>query len=117
MIPERSKNIYPTNDENIRAILNFYFQIPDGEIEFLFEQKKLAINQIEFIAKQVSDNLYFIENSVGSSGLTISNAMKYGIDAMTELENNWKGSQNRKRITRELKKLIIKSKDLDFRNN
>ena len=117
MIPERNKNIYPTNDENIRAIINFYFQIPDGKIEFLFEQKKLAINQIEFIAKQVSDNLHFIENSVGSYGLTISNAMTYGIDAMTELESNWKGSKNRIRITKELKELIIKSKDLDFRNN
>lgn len=117
MIPDRINNIYPTNEENIRAILNYYFQIPDGEIDFIFDQKKLVINQIEFIAKQVSDNLYFIENSVGSSGLTISNAMKYGIDAMTEIESNWKGSQNRKRITKELKEIILKNQDLDFRNN
>lgn len=117
MIPDSTNNIYPRNKENIRAILNFYFQIPDGDIGFLFEQKKLAINQIEFIAKQVSDNLYFLENSVGTSGLTISNVMKYGIDAMTELENNWRGSQNRKRITGELKELISKNKDLNFRHN
>jgi hypothetical protein len=110
MIPEQTKNIYPTNQENIRAILNFYFQIPDGEIEFLFEQKKFTTNQIEFIAHQVSNNLDFIKNSVGSSGLTIENAMKYGIDAMTELESNWKGSQPRKRITKELKELIVKSR-------
>jgi len=109
MIPDRSENIYPRNEENIRAILDFYFQLPDGNIKFLFEQKKLAINQIEFIAKQISDNLDFIKNSVGSSGLTIENAMKYGIDAMTELESNWEGSQPRKRITGELKKLISQS--------
>lgn len=110
-------NIYPNNEENVRAILNFYFQIPDGELRSIFEQKKLAINQVEYVAKQVSKHLYFIENSVGASGITISNAMQYGIDALTVNEGNWTGSRGRKLITKQLKELIVQNENLDVANN
>ena len=117
VIPNPSNNIYPTNKENIRAILNFYFQIPDGNLEPLFKQRKLVTNQIEFIAQQVSSNLSFIENNVGNSGLTISNVMKYGIEALTIVERDWNGSQNRKRITREFKELIFKKLNINPESN
>lgn len=115
MIPDRNRNIYPNNEENIRAILNFYFQIPDGnDIDILLNQKKFEVNQIEYIAEQVSAHLNYLQNEVGYGGLTITNVMKYGMDAMTEYESKWQGSRNRKRITKELKELIIQSNDLDF---
>ena len=117
MIPDSNLNIYSNNENNIRAILNFYFQIPDGDLKSLFEQRKLTINQIEYIAKHVSKHLYFIENSVGNSGITISNAMQYGIEALTVNEGNWNGSKNRKEITKKLRELILKNENVDSINN
>ena len=108
LVPDKTKNIYPTSESNIRALLDFYFEQPDGEIEWLFTQKKFKLNQIQFVAEQISNNIgYFVIEF--PTGTTISNLMKYGIDALGELETNWLGSKNRIRITKGFKEIVLKN--------
>jgi len=106
MLPDSSQNIYPYSEENIRAILDFYFEIPEGNLNFILTKKDLTINQIEYIAKRVSENIDYLNKHI--KGLTISNAMKYGIEALTVSEKKWWGTQSRNAITRGLRELIIR---------
>lgn len=109
MIPDSSQNVYPYSEENIRAILDFYFEIPDGNLKSLLTQKELSLNQIEYIAKRVSENIDYLKKHIKS--LTISNSMKYGIDALTVTEKKWRGTQSRNAITRGLRELMIRGGD------
>ncbi|MEY8019476.1 hypothetical protein AB8P51_01480 [Muriicola sp. SD30] len=112
LLPDRKQNIYPRNKENIRAILNYYFDIPDGQIEWLFEDEWLSINQIEYIAEQVSIHYDFLESVIGNRvGITISNFMHYGKDALEGREEamTGKGNAPRKKITKNLRERIINS--------
>ena len=111
MIPKKEENIYPRNKENIRAIIDFYFSIPDGDLKYLFEQKKLSTNQIEFIANKVSKYSYFFEMKLDKTGMTVANLMNYGISALSELETNWEGDNHRKEIIKEFKELVLKNDD------
>ena len=116
LIPRREINIYPNNEENVRAILDYYFKIPDNDTKWIFEQKDLTINQVEFIAKKVSNNIEFFKINI-PNGIDISNLMHYGFDALTKIKSDWKGSKERLRIIREFRDLVEKDSDFDFRNN
>ncbi len=98
MFPSKKDNIYPLNKENINAILNYFFDIPFGNIKWLYKQRELSINQLEFIARKVSEHQALLEEKVGPSGVTVSNFMIYGIEASYKNPYMWKGSQSRKRI-------------------
>lgn len=109
MLPNKQANIYPRTIENINAILDYYFTNSLGSINWLYEQKEIELNQIEFIAKKVSENLEMLNTEVnGSIDMTVSNAMKYGVDAIcSDLENV--KQTNRVRITKILKQAFIES--------
>jgi hypothetical protein len=110
MLPDSSQNIYPCSEENIRAILDFYFEIPEGNLNYVLTRTGLSINQIEYIAKRVSENIDYLKKHIKS--LTISNAMKYGVDALTVSEKKWQGTQSRNTITRGLRELILNDRSL-----
>ena len=57
MIPSKKECIYPYTKKNVRAILRFYFEIPQGDIDWIFELTELETNQLEWIAKKVSENM------------------------------------------------------------
>ena len=102
MFPSKKDNIYPLNKENINAILNHFFDIPFGDLKWLYKQRELSINQLEFIARKVSEHQAFLEERVGPSGVTVSNLMTYGIEASFRNPYLCKGSQSRKKIIKEL---------------
>jgi len=107
MLPNKQDNIYPRTTENINAILDYYFNNSLGDLRWLYEQRELEINQIEFIAKNVSENIELLIKKVnGSVEMTVSNAIRYGVDALcSDLENV--KQTNRVRITKFLKQAII----------
>ncbi|MEQ8624629.1 MAG: hypothetical protein RJQ00_07245 [Vicingaceae bacterium] len=109
-IPSKSKNIYPRNEENINAIVDYYFDdIPMGNIDWLLSQNKLATNQIEFIVMQASIHRGLITelmDSKTSSGKYASNFLAYTYDALYNPEAKWKGSKNRQQITRKLREYL-----------
>ncbi|MCE2613560.1 hypothetical protein LVD13_11305 [Flavobacteriaceae bacterium D16] len=102
MFPSKKDNIYPLNKENINAILNHFFDIPFGNIKWLYKQSELSINQLEFVARKVAEHQELLEERVGPSGVTVSNFMTYGIEASYRNPYLWKGSQSRKKIIKEL---------------
>jgi hypothetical protein len=108
---EINKNIYQYSKENVKAIIEYYFfrngmsSVP-GQLEFVNENKaELTIEQLEFVSENVSKNLKFFKDNLSINGLTISNLLKYGIDAY---QSNFKGgSKNRIRITAEFQKILF----------
>jgi len=106
VLPSTEENIYPKNIENLEAILKYFF--PDYEIQtdFLLESS-LSINQIEFIAKMVSENIFYFNSNLGIDGLKIKNLMSYGISALSKEESSWEGSKSRKRIIEGFRDLIL----------
>jgi hypothetical protein len=110
MLPNKSDNIYPYTKKNVKAILKYYFDIPNGNIEWILELRELEINQLEWIAKKVSENIDFFNDNINPNygGRTISNFMKYGIDALYYGLEQFKKENERKRITKEFFELTLR---------
>ncbi|WP_150452114.1 hypothetical protein [Arenibacter lacus] len=109
MLPKKRDNIYPLTEENITAILNFYFDIPHGNIDWLYNQKELSINQIEWIAKSVSEHIDFLQSNIESKWFTVTHLMLKGRDAFFNDKKNWLGNSDDKAITEKLKELVLNS--------
>lgn len=104
-------NIYPYSKENVKSIIEFFFfrkgmSFVQGNLDFVYENKaELTINRLEFIAENISNNLNFFKDKLSINGLTISNLLKFGIDAYKSDFNS--GSLNRKNITNEFHKIMF----------
>lgn len=113
MIPSKNENIYPCTEENITAVLNFYFpNYPSEEIyscaQKIYKKFGLEMNQIEFVAKTIFKYIDFIEREMTVVKIdNLSNIMKYGKDAIYVSIVNLHGSKNCNRITSELKRMIF----------
>jgi|GEM_PF-6792413 len=121
MLPKKRLNIYPKTDENINAILDFYFNDCDIEREGALERLRkapLSINQIEFMMRKISEAMepIFLKNLKSP---VLTNLIKYGIDALLIGECK-SGSKPRKQITLEFREFVTKT-EIDFqfleRNN
>jgi len=57
MLPKRKFNIYPRNNENMQALISFYFDdfeiIQDRALDELNKHPSLTLNQIEFIFQKL----------------------------------------------------------------
>lgn len=104
-------NIYPYSKENVKSVIEFYFfrkerLVVPGNLDFVYENKaELTIRELEFIAENISNNLNFFIDKVGIDGLTISNLLKYGIDAYKSDFQNM--SLNRRNITNEFHEIMF----------
>lgn len=117
MLPKTELNIYPKSDENINALISYYFKQYDIDLleslEFLKAKDSTSLNQLEFILRKISEayTSIFITNLNGQIKLT--NLLSYAFDALTKNEKEWKGSSNRNRITKEFKDFVKKT-EVDF---
>ncbi len=108
IIPLKEDNIYPYTAENVEALLNHYFNIKRGDVKWVFELKDLSLNQLEFTIKKVVEYQYFLDTYFNNtSGKTVSNYLRYGIDACFDLIDKRKDSGGRQKITSELRDLIM----------
>ena len=94
MLPKKELNIYPKTEENVKALLSFYFDkynLKDEDCIFkIMEHKNLSLNQLEFIARKLSESFDEIFKPFFSNGKTsVSNLMKYGIDGLSKKESDW----------------------------
>ena len=111
MLPLNSNNIYPKSDENLKAIVAYYFDQYDnldasGFLDVINNYSSLSLNQIEFIAKKISEGYesIFEKNLKGTK--KIENLFKYAIEAIRLQPNEDKGSKNRIRITNEFRTFL-----------
>jgi hypothetical protein len=114
MLPKKSENIYPKTDENIQAIIDYYFsefnvgQI--GAIERIKENSILSINQIEYIIKKLSEAYIPIFRVHLKTPIELQNLIKYGLDAIVYQEIKKSGSINRQNITLEFQNFVKENK-------
>lgn len=122
-LPKKEFNIYPKNEENINAILSYYFDkyLLFDKIEaisFLMENNILSINQIEFIARKLSESWHLIfENFFTGKTTSFKNIMNYGICGLTLPESKWsfsKGSSARPKIKEFIEYVKATETDFDF---
>ena len=108
MLPKKEFNIYPKNDENLQALINFYLDKydvnDDNGVEILKEKTSLSLNQLEFIFRKISEAYIPVFKKHLKGQITVSNLIQYAIDALTETTIN--GSQNRILITNEFEKFV-----------
>ena len=113
MLPSKKYNIYPRNNENLEALLSFYFDEFDVEQdEALGELQKypmLATNQIEYIFRKLTEAYQPIFKKHLKGKITLKNLIAYGVDALKNSEPKKSGSQNRRMITKEFKEFVKKS--------
>ena len=59
MLPKKELNIYPKNDENIKAIISYYFDSYEIDLseslEYLQAKTSISLNQMEFILRKLSE--------------------------------------------------------------
>jgi hypothetical protein len=113
MYTKFKENIYPYSKENVNAIIEYFFfrkgmSFVGRDLKFIYENEaNLTVSQLEFIAENLSNNLSFFKERLSINGLTISNLLKYGIDAFQSNFNN--GSKNRIIITKDFHSIMFNS--------
>lgn len=59
MLPTKKGNIYPKNEENLKALISFYFDkfdmVHGNVILYMVEKTSLSLNEFEFIAKNLAE--------------------------------------------------------------
>ena len=117
MIPKKEINIYPKNYTNIQALIEFYFNEIDlnteGVMEYLMNEKKIELNQIEFLCRKINEGYLTVFRPNLNGQLQLKNLLTYSIDALTKDKTEWKGSKNRIRITQEFLD-FVKQTEIDI---
>lgn len=120
MIPKKKLNIYPMNETNVKALIDYYFAELEldtqSAIEFLLvEKSSLELNQIEFLCRKINEGFTIVFRPHLSGKIELKNLLSYSIDALTKSKTEWSGSQSRIRITQEFLDFVKKSEiDIDY---
>jgi hypothetical protein len=118
MIPKKELNVYPKNETNVQAIIEYYFTElalnTEGGVKYLMNEKtSLELNQIEFLCRKINEGYsnVFRPNLNGEIGL--KNLLSYSVDALTKDRTKWNGSIARLRITQEFLD-FVKQTEIDI---
>lgn len=91
------------SNKEVNRILHKYFNNDLGDIDWLISQSEISLNQIEHLAKLVSENLDFFKKE-WPYGIKVGNAIRYGIDALRiNLNDDFHPSRSRQEITNEFR--------------
>lgn len=106
MIPKRTLNIYPKNENNIQSLIEYYFRDlelnKEGVVEYLIEENSsLELNQIEFMCRKIKQGYIHIFRSNLNGQIGLKNLLAYAVSSLTKEQSEWRGSKNRLRITQE----------------
>lgn len=116
-------NIYPLNEENLQALLDYFFpQLPEGNVkDFCEELKKygLILIELEYAAIKILPFIPKIKDLVGST-LSQTNALDYSIHILFDLYPKQDISPERAYIIKTIKALGVEKdnyEDLLSNNN
>ncbi len=120
MLPKEEYNIYPKTEENLKALLIFYFgkyDLPmENALDDLLSKTSLSLNQIEFILRKLSESykVLFVDFFKNTT-TTATNLINYGIEALTIDEVKWRGSKARLAKTKEFLEYVQQTeKDFSY---
>lgn len=112
--------------EKIEKLIKKYFektniQINMDDVIKVLSRHQIIYEELDNVLFNIKLNLSYFENELGRSynGIFISNLISYAIDAVYIPENEWNGSWNRKRITKQYKSILegYKSNSIDLNKN
>ena len=110
MLPQKELNIYPLNDENVLAVIHFYFDQYDVNYDGILEKVKeasfLKMNQLEFIFRKLSEAYIPVFKVHLSLKIELTNLFLYALVALSDEIPSNSGSKNRIMITKEFKKFV-----------
>jgi ribosomal protein L22 len=85
--------------------------IDRGDLYKSLSQTAITLKQFEAALKEVKKHLEFFKKEFkNSGGMTLDNLAAYAIDAIFVPRDEWHGSRNRMKITREFRELINEGK-------
>lgn len=115
MLPDRALNIYPRNDENIQALINYYFAgynfIQEGAMQKVNEYPLITLNQWEFIFQKILQAYEPVFQRHLNGQITLANLITYGVEGTSIPEPRIHGSRNRLMITKAFRDFVIGSQN------
>jgi len=101
-------NIYPLNEENLQALLDYFFpQLPKGDVKDLCEELikyDLTLMELEYAAIKNLPYIFKIKDMVGID-LTQTNALDYSIEIFFDLFSEEDISPERIEIIKTIKSI------------
>jgi len=101
-------NIYPLNEENLQALLDYFFpDLPKGNVKDLCEELKeydLTLMELEHAAIKILPFISKIKDMLGSN-LTGTNALNYSIDIFFDIFSEQDISPERAEIIKTIKSI------------
>ena len=101
-------NIYPLNEENLQALLDYFFpQLPKGDVKDLCEELKkydLTLMELEYVAIKNLPYISKIKDMLGID-LTQTNALDYSIEIFFDLFSEQDISPERTEIIKTIKSI------------
>ncbi len=99
-------NIYPLNEENLQALLDYFFpQLPKGDVKDLCEELKkydLTLMELEYVSIKNLPYISKIKDMLGID-LTQTNALNYSIEIFFDLFSEEDISPERAEIIKTIK--------------
>jgi stage V sporulation protein K len=106
--------------QKLEKLVDKYFEKTNVQTDMdklisVFSEHNFKYDELEKVLFDIKDNLPFFENELGRSynGIFIHNLLTYAIHALHVPENEWGGSKNRNRITKEYKSILNYDNSLD----
>ena len=117
MLPKKELNIYPKNEENLKALICFYFDkfdvIQEDAIRLLLEKTSLTLNQQEFLIRKLSEAYIPVFKRHLNGQITLTNLISYGFDALVQETIPDTGSKQRQKITNEFR-TFVKETEINY---
>lgn len=119
MLPKKELNIYPKSEENIKALISYYFDAFDldlsDSLDFLKQKNSISLNQIEFVVRKLSEAYLTIFQTNLKGVIQLKNLLNYGFDALTINETDWVGNKPRLAIIKSFRDFVRKTEiDYDY---
>jgi len=109
-------NIYPLNEENLQALLDYFFpHLPKGNVKDLCEEIKkydLILIELEYAAIKILPYISKINDMLGSN-LTQTNALDYSIHIIFNLFPEQDISPERAEIIKAIKGIGVEKNDYE----
>ena len=101
-------NIYPLNEENLQALLDYFFpQLPKGDVKDLCEELKkydLTLMELEYVSIKNLPYISKIKDMLGII-LTQTNALDYSIEIFFDLFSEQDVSPERAEIIKTIRSI------------
>ena len=109
-------NIYPLNEENVRALLDYFFpHLPKGNVKNLWEELKkydLTLIELEYAAIKILPYISKLKDMLGSNP-TRTNALDYSINIFFDLFSEQDISTERAEIIKTIKGIGVEEDDYE----